>query len=130
MDTAQALIGAPIEDVTALPGGGPGGPADDAVVALRFADGSLASIGYGSGLPSAGKEWIEVHAGAHRIVIDDFRSVTADGKTLWKGRQDKGHQALAAAFRRAVAGEEKLPTEELLASMRATIRAAAGAWHR
>ena len=126
VDTAQALVGAPIEDVTALPGGGPGGPADDAVVALRFADGSLASIGYGSGIPSDGKEWIEVHAGAHRIVIDDFRSVTADGKTLWKGRQDKGHQALAAAFARAVAGEEKLPTEEMLASMRATIRAAAG----
>ena len=48
VDTAQALVGAPIEDVTALPGGGPGGPADDAVVALRFADGSLATIGYGS----------------------------------------------------------------------------------
>ena len=59
-------------------------------------------------------------------MIDDFRSVTVDGKTLWKGRQDKGHQALAAAFREAVAGEEKLPTEEMLASMRATIRAAAG----
>ena len=124
IDTAQALIGAPIEDVTALPGGGPAGPADDAAVALRFADGSLASIGYGSGLPSAGKEWIEVHAGARRMVIDDFRVATADGKTVWKGRQDKGHQALAAAFRQAVAGEEKLPTEEMLASMRATIRAA------
>ena len=126
IDTAQALIGAPIEDVTALSGGGPAGPADDAAVALRFADGSLASIGYGSGLPSAGKEWIEVHAGEHRVVIDDFRSATADGKTLWKGRQDKGHHALAAAFRRAVAGEEKLPTEEMLGSMRATIQAAAG----
>jgi predicted dehydrogenase/threonine dehydrogenase-like Zn-dependent dehydrogenase len=125
VDTAQALIGAPIEDVTALPGGGQGGTADDAVVALRFADGSLASIGYGSAMPSAGKEWIEVHAGAHRIVIDDFRSVTADGKRLWKGRQDKGHHALAAAFRRAVAGEADLPTDDMLATMRATIRAAA-----
>jgi len=126
IDTAQALVGAPVEDVTALSGGGPGGPADDAVVALRFADGSLASIGYGSGLPSAGKERIEVHAGDRRVVIDDFRSVTVDGKTRWKGRQDKGHQAAAAAFRQAVAGEEKLPTEETIATMRATIRAAAG----
>ena len=124
VDTAQALVGAPIEDVTALPGGGPGGAADDAVVALRFADGSLASIGYGSATPSAGKEWIEVHAGAHRVVIDDFRSVTVDGRRLWKGRQDKGHHALAAAFRQAVAGEAELPTEEMLATMRATIRAA------
>jgi predicted dehydrogenase/threonine dehydrogenase-like Zn-dependent dehydrogenase len=129
VDTAQALVGAPIEDVTALPGGGPGGAADDAVVALRFADGSLASIGYGSAIPSAGKEWIEIHAGAHRVVIDDFRSVTVDGRRLWKGRQDKGHRALAAAFRQAVAGGAELPTEELLAAMRATIRAAGRAGH-
>jgi predicted dehydrogenase/threonine dehydrogenase-like Zn-dependent dehydrogenase len=125
VDTAQALVGAPIEDVTALPSGGPGGAADDAVVALRFADGSLASIGYGSASPSAGKEWIEVHAGAHRVVIDDFRSATADGKRLWKGRQDKGHHALAAAFRQAVDGAAHLPTEDMLAAMRVTIRAAA-----
>ncbi len=126
IDTAQALVGAPIEDVTALSGGGPGGPGDDAVVALRFADGSLASIGYGSGRPSAGKERIEVHAGERRVVIDDFRSVAVDGKTRWKGRQDKGHRAMAAAFRQAVAGEEKLPTEVMIETMRATIRAAAG----
>ena len=125
IDTAQALVGAPIEDVAGLSGGGPGGPADDAVVALRFADGSLASIGYGSAIPAAGKERIEVHAGDRRIVIDDFRLATADGKTIWKGRQDKGHRALAGAFRRAVAGSGELPTEEMLATMRATIHAAA-----
>jgi predicted dehydrogenase/threonine dehydrogenase-like Zn-dependent dehydrogenase len=129
VDTAQALVGAPIENVTALPGGGPGGAADDAVVALRFADGSLASIGYGSATPSAGKEWIEVSAGAHRVVIDDFRSATAGGRNIWKGRQDKGHRALARAFRQAVAGETELPTEDMLATMRATIRAAAGSGH-
>jgi predicted dehydrogenase len=126
IDTAQALTGASVEDVIALFGGGPGGPADDVAVALRFADGSLASIGYGSAIPSAGKERIEVHAGAHRIVIDDFRSATADGRSLWKGRQDKGHRALATAFRQAVAGAGDLPTEEMLATMRATIWAAAG----
>jgi predicted dehydrogenase/threonine dehydrogenase-like Zn-dependent dehydrogenase len=125
VDTAQALVGASIEDVTALAGGGHRGPADDAVVALRFADGSLATIGYGSAVPSAGKEWIEVHAGEHRIVIDDFRSVTADGRRLWKGRQDKGHDALAAAFRLAVTGAADLPTEDMLATTRATIRAGA-----
>jgi predicted dehydrogenase/threonine dehydrogenase-like Zn-dependent dehydrogenase len=125
IDTAQALIGAPVEDVTGLFGGGPGGQADDAAIALRFADGSLASIGYGSAIPSAGKEWIEVHAGARRIVIDDFRSATADGRRLWKGRQDKGHHALATAFRQAVAGGTALPTEDMLATMRATIHATA-----
>ncbi len=129
VDTAQALAGAPIEDVTGL-AGGPGGA--DAVVGLRFADGSLAAIGYGSATPAAGKEWIEVHAGAHRVVIDDFRSVSADGRTVWKGRQDKGHRALAAAFWQAVtgtgeqAGAALVATEEVLATMRATIAAAAG----
>lgn len=143
VDTAQALVGAAIEDVAALPGctsiGGRHG--DDAVVSLRFADGSLAAIGYGSATPSAGKEWIELHAGVHRMVIDDFRSATMDGKTLWKGRQDKGHRALCSAFWQAVVRNpepssqaarmatqptEALPTEALLASMRATIAAVAG----
>ena len=58
-----------------LGGGGIGcGPGDDVVVSLRFADGSLATIAYGSATPVAGKEWIEVAAGSHRVVIDDFRS--------------------------------------------------------
>jgi predicted dehydrogenase/threonine dehydrogenase-like Zn-dependent dehydrogenase len=129
VDTAQALIGSPIEDVTALVGG-PAGSDNDAALALRFADGSLATIAYGSATPTAGKEWIEIHAGARRMVIDDFRSCAVDGKRLWRGGQDKGHAALARAFRQAVAGGADLPTEDLLASMRVTIRAAGQReWH-
>jgi predicted dehydrogenase/threonine dehydrogenase-like Zn-dependent dehydrogenase len=129
VDTAQALIGAPIEDVAGLPGGGGAGGqhGDDVVICLRFSDGSLATIAYGSARAVARKEWIEVHAGSRRVVINDFRSAEADGKTLWKGRQDKGHRAGAAAFRRAIAGEAVLPTATMLATMRATIQAAAGA---
>ena len=133
VDTAQALIGADIaEAVSVLAGDGHGGngtpglvPGNDAVVSLRFADGSLATICYGSALPTAGKEWIEVTAGSRQLVIDDFRSVKQDGKTLWKGRQDKGHRACAAAFRIAVTGGAALPTEAMLATTRAAIRAAA-----
>ncbi len=125
VDTAQALIGAEIAEATGLLGGGgigmPSG--DDVVVSLRFADGSLATIAYGSAIPMAGKEWIEVAAGSHRVVIDDFRSAK-DGRSLWKGRQDKGHRAHAAAFRRALAGGPALPTESMLRTMRATIGAA------
>ncbi|MDX6338675.1 MAG: hypothetical protein QOG05_6015 [Streptosporangiaceae bacterium] len=132
VDTAQALAGAPIEEVLGLPGGG--GPGiqhgDDVVVSLRFADGSLAAIAYGSAAPVAGKEWIEVQAGSQRLVIDDFRSVQADGKTVWKGRQDKGHRAAAAAFRQAVSSGPDVPTEIMLATMRATIQAAAGTGSR
>jgi hypothetical protein len=96
---------------------------DDVVVSLRFADGSLATIAYGSAPAVAGKEWIEVHAGSRRVVINDFRSAEADGKTLWKGRQDKGHRACTAAFRHAVTDGAAIPTEAMLASMRATIQA-------
>lgn len=130
VDTAAAIVGCDIEDVTGLAGGaaadsGPGH--GEVIVSLRFTDGSLAAISYGSAAPAAGKEWVEVSAGAHRVVIDDFRSVRADGRIRWRGRQDKGQCALAAAFHGAIHGGPPLPTEAMLASMRATIRAAARA---
>jgi predicted dehydrogenase/threonine dehydrogenase-like Zn-dependent dehydrogenase len=141
VDTAQALIGAPIQEASGLAGGGePGG---GAVVSLRFADGSLATIAYGSVRLGAGQERIEVTGGGHQVVIDDFRRAEADGKTIWKGRQDFGHRGAVAAFYRAVTGpgsgvtraEGPGPgatgagaavTETMLSSMAATIRAAAG----
>jgi hypothetical protein len=105
--------------------GGHGSPGNDgAAVVLRFADGSVASIAYGSTPPVAGKERIEVLAGSHQVTIEDFRSVLVNGRTLWKGRQDKGHRAHAAAFRQAVQGGPGVPTEAMLGSMRATIQAA------
>jgi hypothetical protein len=97
------------------------------VVALRFADGSVASIAYGSTPPVAGKEHIEVLAGSKQVIIDDFRSVLVNGRALWKGQQDKGHQGHAAAFRQAVQGGADMPTEAMLSAMRATIQAAAKA---
>ena len=125
VDTAQALVGAEIEEATGLLGGrAKAQPGDDALVSLRFADGSLATIAYGSVAPMAGKEWIEVAAGSHRIVIDDFRSAEANGKSLWKGRQDKGHRAQAAAFLGGLKGGPTVPTEPMLRTMGATIRAA------
>jgi predicted dehydrogenase/threonine dehydrogenase-like Zn-dependent dehydrogenase len=123
VDTAQALVGAEVQEATGVLGGEP--PAgDQAVVALRFADGSLATVAYGCALPTAGKEWIEVTAGAGRVTIEDFRSVRAGGRVLWKARQDKGHQAHAAAFRQALCGGQAMPTEVVLATMRATLAAA------
>ncbi|MEP7022789.1 MAG: bi-domain-containing oxidoreductase [Actinomycetota bacterium] len=134
VDTAQALIGAPIEEASAVYGGDPHGPPDsDAVVSLRFADGSLAAICYGSAVPAGGsgpgggKEWIEIMAGRDRVVIDDFRSARLGDRTLWKGRQDKGHGAQAKAFYRAVTGGAAAPTAVMLATMRATLQAAVAA---
>ena len=124
VDLAQALAGADIEDAAGVLGGDASQGNDGVAVALRFADGSVASIAYGSTPPVAGKERIEVLAGSHQVIIEDFRSVLVNGRTLWKGRQDKGHRAHAAAFRQAVQGGPAMPTEAMLASMRATIQAA------
>ena len=109
VDTAQALIGA------ADRGGRPGLPWTAAAAARGAAGRRRGGVAAFRGRlarrdrlrqrpPRRGKEWIEVHAGSHRVVINDFRSAEADGKTLWKGRQDKGHRAQAAAFRQAVSG--------------------------
>jgi predicted dehydrogenase len=124
VDLAQALVGADIEDAAGVLGGDASKGTDDMVVALRFADGSVASIAYGSAAPVAGKERIEVLAGSDQVIIDDFRSVQVNGRTLWKGRQDKGHRAHAAAFRQAVQSGIDMPTEAMLSTMRATIQAA------
>jgi predicted dehydrogenase/threonine dehydrogenase-like Zn-dependent dehydrogenase len=143
VDLAQALTGADIEDATGVLSGDASAGNDSVVVALRFADGSVASVTYGSTPPVAGKERVEVLAGSHQVVIDDFRSVQVNGRTRWRGRADKGHRAHAAAFRRAVqAGRdmpagvmpagvmpaemmpaEMMPTEAMLGSMRATLTA-------
>ncbi len=124
VDLAQALVGADIEDAVGITGGDAAPGHDGVVVALRFTDGSVASITYGSTPPVAGKERVEVLAGSRQVVIDDFRSAQVNGRTVWKGRTDKGHRAHAAAFRQAVRGGPDLPTEAMLGTMRATITAA------
>ena len=125
VDLAQALVGADIEDEVGVLGGDATVGNDGVAVSLRLADGSVAPIGYGSTPPVAGKERIEVLAGSRQVIIDDFRSVLVNGRTLWKGRLDKGHRAHAAAFRQAVQCDPSMPTEAMLASMRATIQVAA-----
>ncbi len=87
VDLAQALVGADIQDAAGVLGGDASRGNDGAVIALRFADGSVASIVYGSTPPVAGKERIEVLAGSRQVIIDDFRSVLVNGRTVWKGRR-------------------------------------------
>jgi predicted dehydrogenase/threonine dehydrogenase-like Zn-dependent dehydrogenase len=124
VDAAQALVDADIEDAVGVMSGYASQGNDGVAMALRFTDGSVASIAYGSTPPVTGKERIEVLAGSRQVIIDDFRSVLVNGRTLWKGRQDKGHRAHAAAFRQSVQGGLAMPTEVMLASMRAAIQVA------
>ena len=103
---------------------------DGVVVALRFADGSVASIAYGSAPPVAGKERIEVLAGSHQVIIDDFRSVLVERPDPWKGGRTRATAPTPprSGRRCAVAGEADVPDRgHATATMRATIRAAEGA---
>ncbi len=100
----------------------------DAVsVLIRFADGSTGTIVYSSlGDPSVAKEYVEVFATDRVVQLDDFRklTVTARGKSsVTKGAQDKGQQALVAAFLEATrrAGEAPIPLDQLVAVSAATL---------
>ena len=94
-------------------------------LALRFADGSVASIAYGSTPPVAGKERIEVLAGSHQVIIDDFRSVLVDG-TVRAGRAARTRATAPTPPRsaRRCRAARDMPTEAMLGAMRATIQAA------
>jgi len=124
IDTCAALVGHPITTVSAS------GTsrheallADDYSVALQFADGSQAIIGHASGgHDSTAKERIEVLGRGHTAVIDDFTRVEVDGKTVWSGGQDKGHNALVRSFRDALTSPVREPSA--FATMSATLAAA------
>jgi predicted dehydrogenase/threonine dehydrogenase-like Zn-dependent dehydrogenase len=99
--------------------------AEDFVISLRFPNGSLASITYTSaGHPSGGKERVEIMGGGRTLLIDDFRSITVDGKSSKGSGQDKGHTAQAQAFSGAISEGDSTLAPLFFSSMRATLRAA------
>lgn len=64
---------------------------DDFVISLRYPDGSLATVSYSSGChPSSSKEYLEVSGRGNTIVIDDFHSLSANGRPL-RNLAGKGH---------------------------------------
>jgi predicted dehydrogenase len=116
IDLSSFLVGSPVVRVHAeavAPGGAAGSGEDQAFLLLRFADGSVASVGYlAGGDKSFPKERIEVFGGGRIAVLDDFHSVTtvAGGKARTrKMDRDKGHAAEVAAFVEAVQKGEPAP---------------------
>ncbi|MCA1647353.1 MAG: Gfo/Idh/MocA family oxidoreductase, partial [Chloroflexi bacterium] len=107
IDLLVDLAGAPATSVFTQPVAA--GAADDVLLTLSFADGSIGSVVYASGGDrSLAKEQLEVMSGGTATVLDDFRTlrVHANGRaTRIGGRlasQDKGHAAELAAFLSAV----------------------------
>jgi 2-desacetyl-2-hydroxyethyl bacteriochlorophyllide A dehydrogenase len=125
IDTCGALVDAPVASVFAVGGGGGEALlANDVVVTLRYDDGSLATISYGSGGHRATpKERLEVLGRGHTAVVDDFRRVTVDEKEVFKAPADKGHGAELRAFRRAMLDGGGDITTPALATMAATLAA-------
>jgi len=127
VDLARYLVGSPILSVQA-DAGVTEAACDDVSIALRFADGSLATIAYtGLGDSAFSKERIEAFAGGTVMTIDDFRSgsVTENGKTTTSsGRaQDKGFKPGLKAFVTAVknGGPAVIDEAELIETSLATI---------
>lgn len=117
---------------TGSPGEGePLQAAQDVAVTIRFSDGSLGVLLYGTaGAGAAGKELVEAHRGDRSGRLDDFGTLQ-----LWGGGKprsessrgrDKGHAAEVARFARLARGEDQpsaAETETYLTSMRVTFAA-------
>jgi predicted dehydrogenase/NADPH:quinone reductase-like Zn-dependent oxidoreductase len=97
VDWARAVVGSPIQAVTAtaLPDAGRYSR-DNVTATITFADGSLANVVYAAnGDRALPKENYEVFCGGGIARIDDFRKLhlSRNGKTeTLKSAQDKGHQ--------------------------------------
>jgi predicted dehydrogenase/threonine dehydrogenase-like Zn-dependent dehydrogenase len=130
VDLAAFLLGAAPREVFAS-AAGDGGPlgSQDAVITLRFADGSVGTVVYASGGdPATGKERVEAFAGGTSWVIDDWKASTrstAGRRETLKADGDKGHHAEVAAFLAAVRGGGLLEQEfrSAIESTRATLAA-------
>jgi len=130
IDLATYLTGSPVTRVFAESIGGPFSPAvtdDQCYITLRHANGSVSNVAYLAGGDKAlPKERIEMFGDGKVAVIEDFRLATGwrggKRKRLWKGSQDKGHQAELHEFVRAIREGQASPIP--WADLRATSLAA------
>jgi predicted dehydrogenase/threonine dehydrogenase-like Zn-dependent dehydrogenase len=101
---------------------------EDFSVSIRFDDGSLGALLYGTTGAAGSKEIVEAHRGSRSARIDDFRSARFWGGARPQRRrlrtQDKGHSEEMRAFAAVVRGEADAPAvEAALASTRLTLAA-------
>ena len=122
IDTVSALVGSSPVEVHAL------GAGADVHVALRFPDGSVATIAYVTGGSSRfPKETLDVAADGRSGRLDNFRQVTVwatRGKTSRRAlSQDKGQRAQLDRFVEAVrtGADIPIPLDSLVATTRATL---------
>ncbi len=120
IDLARAFVGNPITVVCA------NGMNEDVSILLRYADGSNAVVNYFSnGSKRYDKERIELYRAGCTIIIENWRSLRSYGfkkDVSKKAAQDKGHEALIAAWVKSLkGGVPPIPVQELLNSSSATL---------
>jgi predicted dehydrogenase/threonine dehydrogenase-like Zn-dependent dehydrogenase len=130
IDVMTFLTGSRVEEVnmSAL-GAYPTEQTDNAIITLKFANGSQGVINYFSnGSKAYSKERIEVYSQGRTLVIDNFRKMNGygfRGFSSMSGKQDKGHKEQFKRLINAVkaGGEALIPFDELVNTTRATFAA-------
>lgn len=129
IDLLRFLVASPIDSWSRVT---MAAPIDDTVVInLKFVDGSIATIHYfANGSKSFPKERLEVFAAGRVLRMDNYRALVGFGwpnfKRMRSWRQDKGQNACANAFVKAIrgGGVSPIPIDELLEVSRLAIEIA------
>ena len=133
IDLLRFLADCPISSFDVSGFARPGGPpqTDNAVLTLRFENGSVGTISYlANGHKAFPKERLEVFCAGRILVLDNFRKLNSHGWPGFRGmrtlRQDKGQKACAQAFVDTIktGGAHPIPLDELIEVSRISIEAA------
>jgi len=99
---------------------------DNVVINLKFADGSVGSIGYfAAGPPGMSKEQMEIFGAGRAAVIHNFQKVSlyTGGKAKQGRSSSKGHREEILAFLEGVgSGVPPIPAESQIATTLATLK--------
>ena len=121
VDVISWIVGSAPERVTAVGSGGAEALLqENLVVTLTYGDGSLATVTFAEhGHASTSKERMEILGRGHSVTVEDYTSLTVDGRGVKLGNPDKGHVANLERFRAVVLGEA-YGTVDLNASLATT----------
>lgn len=100
--------------------------ADNKIITISYADGSMCSLVYtGQGNSALSKERIEIFFDEKSIVLDDFETLNGYGLKLQTIKQsgDKGHESIIKAFSNSIrkGAEWPIPLNSLLDTTRLTL---------
>jgi hypothetical protein len=121
VDTVSWMIGSQPSKVVAFGDGrGESLLQENFTIALQYPCGSTASVSYATGgSPRTQKERLEILGRGHTIVIDDYKSISINGKDQTIKPTDKGHRENLSQFASAIKGSS-CPAESMAASFGTT----------